>query len=90
MGPIISNPIEWSNSETVGSPRGGVFYEAGFAKVLGLPVIWMVKSEIAEIENVTHFDIRQYNQIRWTEDFEDARIRLQNRIEATLGRGKVT
>ena len=84
----LSKPVDWSEAELVGSPRGGVFYEAGFAKGLGLPVIWMVDNDIAEKENVSHFDIRQYNQIRWTDDFAEAKERLQNRIEATLGVGE--
>lgn len=83
----LSTPNGWSSAEQVGSPRGGVFFEAGFAKGLGLPVIWTVKSDVADIENVSHFDVRQYNQIRWTTDFEEARQRIQLRIEATLGRG---
>jgi hypothetical protein len=83
----LSTPDGWSQAKKVGSPRGGVFFEAGFAKGLGLPVIWMVKNKIAEIENVGHFDIRQFNQIRWTDDFDQARERLQNRLEATLGAG---
>lgn len=80
---------DWSTAEKVGAPRGGVFYEAGFAKGLGLPVIWTVDEKIIEIENVSHFDIRQYNQIRWGDNFEETKKRIQNRIEATLGRGNV-
>ncbi|MEX0339636.1 MAG: hypothetical protein AB3N11_11420, partial [Arenibacterium sp.] len=84
----LAKPVgSWGKSKEVGAPRGGVFYEAGFAHGLGLPVIWTVDNDIAEIENVSHFDVRQYNQIRWTSDLEDAKQRLQLRIEATLGRG---
>ena len=63
--------------------RGGVYYEAGFAHGLGLPVVFMAK------EGTTiHFDTRQYNTIFWkAEDLADARERLKNRILATLGRG---
>ena len=62
--------------------RGGVYYEAGFAHGLGLPVVFMAK------EGTTiHFDTRQYNTIFWkAEDLADARERLKNRILATLGR----
>jgi hypothetical protein len=84
----LAKPLEqWSESEVVGSPRGGVFFEAGFAAGLGLPVIWSVKSSLANLENVVHFDVRQYNQIRWSDDFSEFSKRLQYRIEATLGRG---
>lgn len=87
----LATPESWSKKKLVGSPRGGVFYEAGFAHGLGLPVIWTVNQEIADIENVSHFDVRQYNQIRWdVGNLDQARVEIQNRIEATLGRGSVT
>ncbi|MFC1886373.1 hypothetical protein ACFLZM_04890, partial [Thermodesulfobacteriota bacterium] len=45
--------------------RGGVYYEAGFAKGLGLEVIWTCnKNDIDKL----HFDIRQYNCIDWDWD----------------------
>lgn len=63
--------------------RGGVYYEAGLAHGLGLPVIFMAR-EGTDL----HFDIRQYNTIFWkTDNFADARERLKNRILATLGHG---
>jgi hypothetical protein len=63
--------------------RGGVYYEAGFAHGLDLPVIFMCREGDA-----LHFDIRQYNCIFWNSDsFDDARERLKNRILATLGKG---
>jgi hypothetical protein len=65
--------------------RGGVYYEAGFAKGLGLEVIWTCKKD--DIEKL-HFDIRQYNCIDWEEDkLEDFQKRLNNRIERVLGHG---
>lgn len=65
--------------------RGGVYYEAGFAHGLGLPVIFMCReSDMNEL----HFDIRQYNCIVWSPDkLDEARERLKNRILATLGQG---
>jgi len=65
--------------------RGGVYYEAGFAHGLGLPVIFMCReSDMKEL----HFDIRQYNCIEWSPyKLEEARDRLKNRILATLGQG---
>lgn len=63
--------------------RGGVYYEAGFAHGLGLPVIFMCRQG-----DELHFDIRQYNCIFWQPDgLEDAQARLKNRILATLGQG---
>ncbi len=65
--------------------RGGVYYEAGFAKGLGLEVIWACRKD--EIEKL-HFDIRQYNCIDWEADkLSDFMKRLTNRIESVLGRG---
>ena len=60
--------------------RGGVYYEAGFAHGLGLPVIWCVKEE--EIDNL-HFDTRQYNHIPYN-NTEDLYKKLLNRIKATI------
>ena len=60
--------------------RGGVYFEAGFALGLGIPVIWTCKKE--ELPK-THFDTRQYNHIDW-ENEGDLFIRLKNRIEATI------
>lgn len=63
--------------------RGGVYYEAGFAHGLGLPVIFMCREG-----DDLHFDIRQYNCIFWKSDqLDEAKTRLTNRIKATLGQG---
>ena len=63
--------------------RGGVYYEAGFAHGLGLPVIFMCRQG-----DELHFDVRQYNCIFWSaDDFDEARMRLTKRIVATLGQG---
>lgn len=84
----LAKPVGgWSSSNEVGAPRGGVYFEAGFAVGLGKPVIWTVRDEVAGVENVVHFDVRQYNQIRWGDDYADFSDRLRLRIEATLGRG---
>lgn len=65
--------------------RGGVYYEAGFAKGLGLEVIWTCRKD--DIDNL-HFDIRQYNCIDWeTDKLHEFKKRLTNRIESVLGRG---
>lgn len=67
----------------VAVPRGGVYYEAGFAKGLGLEVIWTVRAD--QINDV-HFDTRQYNHITW-KDADDLKSQLTNRIGAVLGPG---
>ncbi len=61
--------------------RAGVYFEAGFAAGLGLPVIYCVRSD--QIDRV-HFDTRQYNHISWT-DASDLRVKLHDRIAATIG-----
>lgn len=67
--------------------RGGVYFEAGFAQGLGLPVIWTCREDMLS-GNKLHFDIRQYNFLGWSENNLDAfKDRLQKRIEAILGRG---
>ena len=45
--------------------RGGVYYEAGFAEGLGIPVILTCKEN--EIDNV-HFDLKQKNILIWTDE----------------------
>ncbi len=63
--------------------RGGVYFEAGFALGLNLPVFWTCRQD--QIDEL-HFDIRQFNCIDWTEPPELA-DRLQKRIEAVIGAG---
>ncbi len=63
--------------------RGGVYFEAGYALGIGLPVFWTCKkSDMSDL----HFDIRQFNCIDWQTPEELAK-RLQVRLEAVLGRG---
>lgn len=65
--------------------RGGVYFEAGFAIGLGLPVIWVCRED--QLKEL-HFDTRQYNFLTWQPgSFPDLAKRLQARIEAILGRG---
>ncbi len=66
--------------------RAGVYFEAGFAKGLGIPVIWTCKEEKV---NDLHFDTRQYGHILW-KDSEDLRKQLKDRILARIDifRGK--
>ena len=63
--------------------RGGVYFEAGFALGLDIPVIWTCSQD--HMKDL-HFDIRQYNTIDWQTPGDLAQ-RLQYRIEATVGKG---
>lgn len=60
--------------------RGGVYYEAGFAHGMGIPVIWTCRSDMI---GLVHFDTRQYNHIDW-KDAADLKKRLYDRIRATI------
>jgi hypothetical protein len=63
--------------------RGGVYYEAGFAQGLGIPVIWTCRdTSLADL----HFDTRQYSHIVWKSPAE-LFVQLRNRIGATIGDG---
>jgi hypothetical protein len=60
--------------------RGGVYYEAGFARGLGRPVIHSCRdSDFDE----RHFDTKLINHIKWL-DATDLRQKLTNRIRATI------
>lgn len=65
--------------------RGGVYYEAGFAQGLNIPVIFCCRRD--RLEEV-HFDTRQYNHIVW-ETPGELRVRLAKRIAAVLGDGPI-
>jgi nucleoside 2-deoxyribosyltransferase len=60
--------------------RQGVYFEAGFALGLGVPVIWTCRDDH---KDKIHFDTRQYNCIFWRTP-EELKERLINRIEATI------
>ena len=61
--------------------RGSVFYEAGFAHALGLPVIFSCQKDQ---EKSLHFDTRQYPHILW-EKPEDLYAQLREKIGALIG-----
>jgi hypothetical protein len=62
--------------------RTGVFFEAGFAKGLGMEVIFTIKKkDIKKLKE--HFDTRQYNHIVYDSP-EDLYKQLKNRIDATI------
>jgi len=65
--------------------RGGVYYEAGFAHGLNVPVIFTCREDVI---GKIHFDTRQYNHITWKpEKLDEFRKALSNRISATIGDG---
>ena len=63
--------------------RGGVYYEAGFAHGLGIPVIFACRGDM--IDQI-HFDTRQYAHIVWNSASE-LRNDLRDRILARIGEG---
>lgn len=79
----IRNQIE--NSQFVVADltqhRGGVYYEAGVAHGLGIPVFFTCHKDDF---NDLHFDIRQYNTIIW-ETPDELREKLRIRLEERLG-----
>lgn len=63
--------------------RKGVYFEAGFAMGLDLPVIWTCRKDDME---KTHSDTNHFNHVVW-ETPEDLREKLKNRIGAVIGHG---
>ena len=63
--------------------RGGVYFEAGFALGLKIPVIWTCREDM--ISHV-HFDTRQFNHIAWSTP-DELYEKLLNRIGAVIGVG---
>ena len=62
--------------------RSGVFFEAGFAYGLDIPVIFTCRED--NFEKISkHFDTRQYPHIKW-KDHNDLKEQLIDTIEATL------
>lgn len=66
--------------------RPGVYFEAGYAIGLGLPVFWCVRSD--DLANV-HFDTRQYNHIVWQTE-KDLEDQLYLFVTAIVGSGSAT
>ena len=60
--------------------RGGVYYEAGFAHGLGIPVIFTCHENSLD---TLHFDIAHYSHIVWSSP-ADLREKLRNRIRAVI------
>ena len=66
-----------------GGARGGVYFEAGFALGLGIPVIHTCREDVVD---AIHFDTRQYHHTLWKGP-EDLREQLEKRILALFGEG---
>jgi len=60
-----------------------VYFEAGYALGLGIPVFWCVRHDY---ETKTHFNTRQYNHIVW-KDEQDLADQLHVFITAIIGKG---
>ena len=63
--------------------KNGVYFEAGYAMGMGLPVIWMCHKDDMD---KAHFDTSHLNHIVW-DDVGELRRSLANRILALIGRG---
>ena len=64
--------------------RQGVYFEAGFAMGLGLPVIWCCRED----QLGKNFDTRQYNHIIWKTS-KELHEKLRERILATIGKNSI-
>ena len=64
-------------------PRGGVYFEAGFAYGLGLPVVWVCREDHM---GLVHFDTNHFAHILWHSP-EQLEERLYNRIVHVVGLG---
>jgi hypothetical protein len=67
--------------------RGGVYFEAGFAQGLSLPVVRTCRKD--DVRNL-HFDVNHYKFLVWEPEHLDRfASELTFHIEATVGRGPV-
>lgn len=62
--------------------RAGVYYEAGFANGLGIPVVHTCRSDFMD---QLHFDVKTINTIEYS-DSADLSKALAERVVATIGR----
>lgn len=63
--------------------RGGVYFEAGYAKGKSIPIIWCIR---ADSVSKMHFDTNHYPHIFW-KDAADLREKLKDKIRAYIGEG---
>lgn len=66
--------------------NGGVYYEAGFARGLGIPVIYTCRNDFLKH---LHFDTNHIFHLGW-EDAEELASKLRSHIEANFGHGPVS
>jgi nucleoside 2-deoxyribosyltransferase len=64
--------------------KQGVYFEAGYAMGLGIPVLWSVKKSALK---KVHFDTRQYRHIVW-ENAEQLKEQLYYLICAVIGKNR--
>ena len=74
------------DGSTQGGTRGSVYYEAGFAHGLDIPVIYTCHKDSRK---KVHFDVRQYACIVWKTP-EELKSKLAQRISARFGDGPVS
>lgn len=68
--------------------RGGVYWEAGYARGRGKEVIYTCNADDNISENRIHFDIEQIVRLQWKNDRLDKFTQtLTSRIVATVGKG---
>src|ERR1035437_2074872 len=60
--------------------RGGVYFEAGFARGLGREVIWACRKDELKL---VHFDIKHFGHVVW-EDVADLRTKLAESVRANI------
>lgn len=61
---VVPSRTSTKSSDKIVEARGGVYFEAGYAKGLNIPVIWTCRNDC--VDHI-HFDTRQYSQIVWHE-----------------------
>ena len=72
---------DFTHSPKTGA-RGSVYFEAGLARGLDIPVIWTCHEDQID---VLHFDTRQYPHIPWHEDrLSEFQDKLKYRIQVLL------
>ncbi len=92
---LTAAPESIQGDAVLGGVRGGVYWEAGYAAGQKKQVILTCRDD-SETKKRIHFDLQQYNQIRWR--VENGRVvvghdqtladALEQRILATIGRGR--
>lgn len=89
LGPIdakIFNQIKVSRFMVaeVTEQNPGVYYEAGYALGLGMPIIWCVRADVLEQKKI-HFDTRQVRHISWSTP-DDLKSQLFEMIDFVIGK----